>query len=359
MTVLIAGDAADPHIELVSQGIEELGGTTVLLDVRRIQRSGITYTWPLSSNSPGRLKTDESETSLDEIESVWFPLPVARAPSRGLDSFSRRVIESEWQAAFIDLFYLTNDRRWINPPDAGVGCLSKLHQLQVAKAVGFDIPTTLVTTDPETFAEFTREKPGGVASKRLSEFRWLLNPSTRNRWFPFTERLTSADLSDDVLARVPNCPCLLQEYIEKSTELRVYVTRSEVLACEILSQADRNTATDWRHYPLIRTKNGEAVVDPDRWKCRAVDLVPRLRQQCLDVVKRLGLEYSALDLIKTPGGEVVFLEANFGGAFAWIEKLTGLPVSRALARALTRSSDRARRSKPAESPTGSGAPGKI
>lgn len=53
------------------------------------------------------------------------------------------------------------------------------------------------------------------------------------------------------------------------------------------------------------------------------------------LLRALRLRFAALDLIVTPDGEYVFLEANPNGQWAWIEHETGLPIAAAIADALT------------------------
>jgi glutathione synthase/RimK-type ligase-like ATP-grasp enzyme len=52
---------------------------------------------------------------------------------------------------------------------------------------------------------------------------------------------------------------------------------------------------------------------------------------CLRLVQGLGLEFGAIDLIRTPDGRYVFLEVNGNGQFLWAEELSGVKVSEALA----------------------------
>ena len=44
----------------------------------------------------------------------------------------------------------------------------------------------------------------------------------------------------------------------------------------------------------------------------------------------MGLRMSNIDMILTPDGEYVFLEANPNGQWAWIEDCTGFPLTTAL-----------------------------
>jgi hypothetical protein len=58
----------------------------------------------------------------------------------------------------------------------------------------------------------------------------------------------------------------------------------------------------------------------------------RAAARCL--VKRLGLRFAAMDFVVTPDGEWWF-QCNPNGQWAWIEAETALPITAALADALT------------------------
>jgi hypothetical protein len=70
----------------------------------------------------------------------------------------------------------------------------------------------------------------------------------------------------------------------------------------------------------------------------------------MELMDRLELNYGALDLIVTPGGEHVFLEVNPVGEFWWLERWAGLPISEAIADLLL---GRAERRGPGPGPFGS------
>ena len=75
---------------------------------------------------------------------------------------------------------------------------------------------------------------------------------------------------------------------------------------------------DWRRYaPKMRYE--------------VARLPRRVKDGCVKVVRELGLDYSGVDLIETPDGEHVFLEANSLPAWLWLEDETRLPMTRAIA----------------------------
>ena len=51
-------------------------------------------------------------------------------------------------------------------------------------------------------------------------------------------------------------------------------------------------------------------------------------------MKDLGLCFGAIDMILTPKNEYVFLEVNPNGQWGWIEELTRVPISSAVANLL-------------------------
>jgi glutathione synthase/RimK-type ligase-like ATP-grasp enzyme len=65
-------------------------------------------------------------------------------------------------------------------------------------------------------------------------------------------------------------------------------------------------------------------------------LPPAATEAVVKIVASLGLRYAAVDLKLAGSGRYYFLEANPWGQFLFVEVLTGLPISGALAGALAR-----------------------
>jgi glutathione synthase/RimK-type ligase-like ATP-grasp enzyme len=129
--------------------------------------------------------------------------------------------------------------------------------------------------------------------------------------FLYTNALTPADLSelDDRLLH----PGLFQEQLKAVAELRVTVVGQRVFAA-------RTTAIegiDWR-------RGLDSGVPFTR-----VTLDPVLEAAVVRTVAALGLSFAAVDLLETVDN-TYFLEANSCGAWSWLEKGLGLPVTSAL-----------------------------
>lgn len=134
----------------------------------------------------------------------------------------------------------------------------------------------------------------------------------------YTRRLTqrAARLA---APKIRDTPVYLQPYVEKLYEIRATVIGEEVFACRIDSQASPHTRVDWRHY------------DFDRVAHEAMSLSSASTAMLVPLTKALGLTYAALDLIVGLYGELIFVELNPSGHYGWIEAITDLPISAAIA----------------------------
>ena len=59
-----------------------------------------------------------------------------------------------------------------------------------------------------------------------------------------------------------------------------------------------------------------------------------IQEKCLQLMKRLDLNYGAIDFVQGKEENYVFLEINPNGQWAWIEHLTGMPISKEIVRNL-------------------------
>src|SRR5262249_19159253 len=131
-------------------------------------------------------------------------------------------------------------------------------------------------------------------------------------------------LTDKEIARldlIRHSPGIFQELVPKSYELRVTVVGERLFSVRIDSQAHVETRMDWRRAPLAPAY-------------APAELPPAVAAKIKAFMAALGLIYAAIDLIVTPQHRHVFLEANPGGQYMWVEAKTGLGITAALADAL-------------------------
>ena len=209
---------------------------------------------------------------------------------------------------------------WVNNPDSTRVASRKLLQLQVALDVGFRIPRTIITSSPDEAKQFISNLSGDVAIKAL--FTPGISSedagNTTHHFSLYTTRLSRESALINI-NRVRHCPVIIQEYVEKAFELRITVVGDRVFSCAIYSQRSSRSNTDWRRYDLDNTPH------------ESITLPRNVESMCCEVCRRLGLVFGCIDMIVTSENGFVFLEINPSGQWLWIERLTQLPISEAIA----------------------------
>jgi glutathione synthase/RimK-type ligase-like ATP-grasp enzyme len=177
---------------------------------------------------------------------------------------------------------------------------SKPYQSRLIAAHGFDVPRTLLTTDPAAVAAF-RAEHGSVVYKSMSGVRSIVS--------------RFADSHEARLADVKNCPTQFQEFVE-GTDLRVHVVGDDLFACEIVCDAD-----DYRY----------AARAGSRLALRAISLPADVGGRCLRLAAALGLALAGIDLRRRPDGRWCCFEVNPSPAFTFFADATDQPIGAAVA----------------------------
>ncbi|NDL60188.1 MvdC/MvdD family ATP grasp protein [Phytoactinopolyspora mesophila] len=118
------------------------------------------------------------------------------------------------------------------------------------------------------------------------------------------------------------CAHQSREWVDKHHEIRLTVVGNAFSAAEIHAGSDA-AHVDWRN-------------DYASLTYRVVDVPGAVRRGVVELMRRFGLVFGALDFVVTPAGEWRFLEINPNGQWGWIQTVTGLPISNALADLLQR-----------------------
>ncbi len=114
---------------------------------------------------------------------------------------------------------------------------------------------------------------------------------------------------------------VFQHYVAKDYELRITVIGERIFAGRINSQKHAESSVDWRHRPFDMEPEPHA-------------LPAEIGESILAFLHAFGLVYGAFDFVVMPDGRYVFLEINPGGQYMWVESVTGMPITEALADAL-------------------------
>ena len=307
MTILIVSHLGDFHAQAVMEALAARGGAKVeLLDLSLFPgRLSLVMAFEEGARRFALRRPEGGELDLSSVGAIWWRRPQAfTLPEAVKDPAHRRLAISEASNAFRGL-YSSLDAFWVNEPDRDAAASHKPYQLAVAQEVGLEIPSTLMTNDPDSAREFWRRHDGQVIYKQF-----LALPDAWRE----TRRLKpeEADLADSIRL----APVIFQRYVEAIADLRVIAVGDRLFA----AAADVRAAA----YPTDVRVNLDAEYKPH-------DLPAPVADGLRALMRRLGLEYGAIDLRLTPEGRYVFLEINPAGQYLYIELSTGQPISAALA----------------------------
>ena len=194
---------------------------------------------------------------------------------------------------------------------------NKQLQLKVAKRLGLTIPQTMFSNSPEQVKVFIHQFPV-VISK--THFAFTIINAEKEEYKVFTQKWLPHELGD--LEGLELSPLIFQEYIEKAYELRVVIVGNQVFSAKINSQASEKGKADWR-------KDQSLLESMKPYK-----LPEGIKQKLLRLMDYFSLNYGAIDMIKTPEGDFVFLEINPVGEFHWVDELYDQKISQAIAQVL-------------------------
>lgn len=327
-TILIVTEEFDPHADDVILLLRSLGHQPVRLHTADFPlQSSLSMTLGARERSAwrGTIQAHRHQIDLGDIRSVWWRRPTSyRFPPELSDQereFARKELDQTLSGLWASL-----DCYWMSLPHKIRDASYKPEQLQRAIELGFDVPETLITSDPAAAYAFYEQCGGQMIYKPLSQAIFLPDPGPAGEAAParatYTTPITEAQLAQ--LETIRLTPCLFQAYVPKARELRVTVIGDDVFTAAIMSQSHDRTRHDWRRYD---------VEIPYERATLPVEVAVR----CHALTRSYGLNFSAIDLIVTPDERYVFLENNPNGQWLFIQDLVPeLKMKEALAACLIR-----------------------
>jgi hypothetical protein len=342
--ILIVTQKCDQHADCLIPLLQRMGHRPIRLHLADIPlRSTLAFTFD-SSGWSGTIQVDDHLIDVSTIHATWWrkPLPY-RLPSE-LPERQRVFAQLELDAALHGVWGVLNCY-WMSFPGFIRLASYKPDQLKRAADLGFEVPRTVITTDPALVRALYEQCNGAIVYKVISDP--MLGISARlgevydqctvgvgsdrqpiidlrraDIKVTYTTPITATQL--DMLDAIKLAPCLFQEYIPKRLELRVIVVGDDVFVAEIHSQAHERTRVDWRHYDVrIPYRKGALPAD--------------IAERCVALTRGYNLHFSAIDLILTPDGRYVFLEINPNGQWLWLQQLVPeLKIKEAVAAQLSR-----------------------
>ena len=207
---------------------------------------GIDLTW--DSKEKQILTGPNGDLDLSEVGAVWLRhiAPAAQLPD-DMEPDHRAGAKVVCEEAVWGLLQCQNAFQ-LDPYDVLESAPTKPRQLQLARALGLEIPRTLITNRPETLRTWVKGCPGGVIVKMLNSGSVTVEGEHGDE--PIYARVLEPDELDDLDGLVVS-PMIFQERVEKALELRVTVVGSKVFVAAVDPGGSSVGASDWRRDPKL------------------------------------------------------------------------------------------------------------
>ncbi len=303
--ILLWGLPRDGPIADVYGALLRLGHRPEFLD----QRAAIGASAELSvgPDLAASVRTDEGVLDLRSVTAAYLrpydprELPAVRRAGPGSETWDRAVLVEDFLASWAEL----TEAVVVNRPSAMAPNCSKPFQAIQLRNLGFCVPDTIITTDPDVVTEF-REKHRQIVYKSISGVRSIVS-----------------ELTDKQMSRLDEvcwCPTQFQELVP-GTDYRVHVVGDEIFATEIESEA-----VDYRY----ASRQGYGLT------IRAATIADEVAQRCAAASREMGLAVSGVDLRRTADGRWYCFEINPSPAFTFYQNATGQRIDEAVAQLLIR-----------------------
>lgn len=308
--ILIVTENDDLHASEVIRSLNSLGlqDTVIRLSIETF-KDNVKATFDGRSYKIAILDSGRCFDS-DEICVVWYRKPrnvLLNQMDPGIADFIAR----EFKTFINGLYYCTKDHAfWINGREQSLAACNKMYQLRIANEVGFNVPWTIITNDPSSINVEDVE----LCNKCIS----IPDYSIDGVPYLYRTRICTLDEIERHIDSISECPTLFQCFIRKTLDIRVTIMGRKKFACEIHSQDAVGSEIDFR------------LIKPEKIVHKPHDLPPEIDAKIEIFMDRMGLQFSAMDLVLDEDGKYWFLENNCNGQWLWIEYLTGMPLIQAM-----------------------------
>lgn len=325
--VIIASHERDQSALFLMKRLAEIGQTAHLVNFGEFP---ITMSGTMlfeKTNDTSLTLSDGFQFDSESIKSIWWRRPQGAVKSTKT-SLLQKYVQNESEIALNCLLSFLKDVLWVSGPEVTRVANRKPLQLLLAKQIGFRVPETCISNDPENVKAFiARHSDIPLIMKAVgsSYVRLTHDPDDKSRKNKaIYTKIVDVKLLLEHIEQVSNCPFILQEAVIKDSDIRVTIVDDRVFASEItIENNTEGTNLDWRHHDVKR-------------KYAMHNLPKDLESQCVHLVSSLGLKFGCIDMGFSKKDGYSFFEINPQGQWMPSEQLVGHPISLSLAKLLSR-----------------------
>lgn len=289
--VLVVTRSDDVTTDIVVEELYRRGVPVVRLDPGDFPVA-LTLTARYGTELGGRLVTPSRDVDLADVRAVYWRRPTSWGTPAGLDEQSTKWCAAQARFGAGGIIYSLPQARYVNHPWRIGAADHKPAQLAAAIQCGLDVPSTLVTNDPDAARAFAGEQ-GRIVCKALRQSDYFVNDRRRTIW---VEPLGADELTDGIAATAHQ----FQKYIDNSSHLRLTAVGKRLFCVRI----DGAPTCDWRrHY--------------DSLTYTLIDTPPHLVNPIRAYLDHFGLIFGAFDFGVDRDNRPWWYECNPNGQWAW------------------------------------------
>jgi hypothetical protein len=318
--VLIIGLDEDIHLRAVALALSEVRVEHIHFDPSDDEGAPV---FSQAGDCLGELVWPGGRTlAMERVSSVFCRYAIdSLRPSPDLPDMQKYGVFERIQGLLAPLRFI-DTTRWINDPwmEARADC--KILQRGLATLLGMKVPRQIISNDVGAIESFFDGAASIVKSLSDASIGVTANEVYCDRPIPtadFVAPYTATfDSSVARMAESDGTPLLVQEKITKIADLRCMVIDENV------------------HAFAIPYRDGE----PIDFRAAAVERVEPYKldeatqRGLVALNRRLNVRYSACDLLLSPQGEEIFLEANVAGNWLFCDIANDMKVTRDIVRKL-------------------------
>lgn len=180
-------------------------------------------------------------------------------------------------------------------------CENKIYQLMYAKKLGLSIPVSFIGNS-------------NVELIKMQHYKSIIKPIYTGKIYKInTCEIYQTCIFDSFHEDVSFTPIYLQEYVNKSFEVRITIVKNSVFSVKIESK----DLVDWRK--AYETN-----------KYSLIDVPHSIKNKLFQMMDDFNIDFGAFDFIVNEDGKWIFLEVNPNGQWQWLEKALDLEISNSI-----------------------------
>lgn len=305
--ILIISSKFDEHSDYIIKKLNLFGYSDFVVRLNTEDFATNTYVNFDGENLQVNILDSNKAINTNDIGVVWYRRPLPIVSKIHEDDGVNHFIKSQFQVVLDAIYALTkNHALWINKIESNICAKNKIYQLKLAKHCGLKVPKNMVTNNLNKLPDLGEK----ICNKSLDKPRYSYNGVQ----YPYMTKIVDKSFLMENIDSLKLCPTLLEEYIDKDSDLRVVVFGNHIFPFEIFSQDNELSKVDYRGF------------SPDKLRHEYVNLPDELYQKILLFMKKQDLYFSSIDFVKKDD-DYYFIENNCNGQWLWLENVTGVNMS--------------------------------